>query len=105
QAPAVQRARAGLAALVDEAGPGADRRERAEHVDPPPLGRLVALQRADPLARPGVAGRQGRGDPALVQVEQVVLAPRGRLRQNVKTARSARACSWRSGSALCWTVR
>src|SRR5687768_16547779 len=105
QGVAVELALPRQAAPVDEAGPGADGREGAEHVHPPPLGRLVAQQRTDPLARPRVAGGHRRGEAALVQVEQVVRAPRGRLRQNVKTARSARACSWRSGSALCWTVR
>src|SRR5919108_1971403 len=93
------------AALVDEAGLGPERGQRAEHVHPAALGRLVAQQRAHALARPGVVRGHGRREPALIQVVEVVRAPRGRLRQSVNAARSAFARAWRSGSALCWTLR
>src|SRR5215203_5819318 len=57
----------------------------------------IVVQRdgAGALPRPGVAGGHRRGEAALIQVEQVVLAPRGRLRQSAKAASSAWACAWR----------
>src|SRR5215204_2925074 len=105
QGLAVQLARPRQAGLIDEARPGPKRGEGAQRVHPPAAALRGAPRPAGALPRPGVAGGHRRGEAALIQVEQVVLAPRGRLRQSAKAASSAWACAWRTGSALCCTVR
>src|SRR5215212_11215449 len=93
----------GLAPGLEEQArpPGGVGGEGADRVDPPPLGGLVGHHDAAPAPAPGVAGRQGRGEPALVEEEEVDHAVLGLF---LSASSSAAFASYAASSRRLWAT-